>query len=249
MKRRSAIFWLASISAVALLIIWIGSYRSLKEPPSVDESPTSQSTAGKTAQSTDSISPSPADQATATLNKVFQELRPGQIVFNPPAQMRVAEIKVIVVRISDDLRRDLTAGLGANPITAKIRVGSFLKASLSGTNFKTEPLSELNQALPKGGEAQWQWNVTPTQSGEQTLSLTVYVRIKLPDQPEETVYLGSYERNINVRVNPQYILAENWKWIIENWPTLTAIIGGILTVIALQRKRLIKRCEKIRPLK
>ncbi|HEY9675711.1 MAG TPA: hypothetical protein V6D11_29980 [Waterburya sp.] len=45
--------------------------------------------------------------------------------------------------------------------------------------------------------------MTPTQSGEPTLSLTVYVRIQLPDQLEETVYLGICDRNIDVAVNPQ----------------------------------------------
>jgi hypothetical protein len=179
------------------------------------------------------------------LDKEFEKLRPGRIVFNTPNQMQVNDSELVVVRISDDLRRDLTAGLGANSQTDKIRVGSFLRTSLTGNNFKTQPESELNQALPKGGVAEWRWIVIPTEPGEQTLYLTVYVRIKLPNQPEEFVLLGTYDRKIEVQVNPKDWLDQNWQWIVENWDKLTVIFGLLLAAIAAGR-RLTKRLLKTR---
>jgi glycerol-3-phosphate acyltransferase PlsY len=169
--------------------------------------------------------PPPSNDPVVLLKETLKSsLRSGQIAFNVPQEMRVEETELVEVRISDNLQRDLKAELSGKPETAKIEVGSFMKARLDGTNFTIKPLSEENQALLEGRVAEWRWSVTPTEQGEQKLFLTVYARIKIPNQPEELVDLITFQRSIKVAVNPGHWLEQNWKWIVENWTGIAAIL-------------------------
>ncbi len=181
----------------------------------------------------------PANDLDVILTEAFKRLRPGQIAFNVHQKMQVEETELVQVRISDNLQRDLKAELNGKPETARIKVGSFMRVRLEGINFTIKPLSEENQALVAGHVAEWWWSITPTEQGEQHLVLTVYARIKIPNQPEEVVDLITFQPSIKVTVNPGYWFRQNWKWMVENWSAIAAIFS-VFVVFVVARWQWIK---------
>jgi hypothetical protein len=125
--------------------------------------------------------PSPvADPVEIAVTRSYQNLRKGQIAFDAPNRMRVGDEEIVEARISDDLQRDLKAGLGKNAISARINVSFLMKVKLDGgSKFTIKSLSEEVQALPKGNVAKWHWNVTPTESGKQEMLLMVYAIVPI----------------------------------------------------------------------
>ncbi|MBE9008311.1 hypothetical protein IQ259_25440 [Fortiea sp. LEGE XX443] len=185
-------------------------------------------------------------RAEKALKEAANNLKPGQIAFNVPEDMQVAETNVVEVRVSDDLKRDLKQGLIGKIDTAQIKVSSFMKARLEGTSFTIKPLDEENRALPEGTVAKWRWNVTPNESGEQKLFLVLYARIKIPDQQtDELVDLKTFDHTIKVAVNPVGWLGQNGTGIIE---TTIALSGaGFFTFLVARWKWIKNRLQKKTP--
>jgi hypothetical protein len=201
---------------------------------------------GHSIVSAPSVEPSAHDVMNEAVQTAFRQLQQGQIAFVAPEQMKVDEPSIIEARLSNDLQIQLTEELQAEfkikPQSANIKVGSFMKATLEGSDFKIESLASEKQALPEGSVASWRWSVTPTESGRKTLYLTVYARIKLSSNEEEEVYLKSYDREIDVVANPSSFWRENWKWIIENSDKLGLgfLVSSILAFIGLKSKQIKK---------
>lgn len=168
-----------------------------------------------------------SDSVEDELNKLAK----GQILFNPPQEMKVGVKERVEVRIAKTITEDLTVGLrgrGESHIE-EIRVGTFMRTRLQGIYFNIEELSEEDQLVAGEGFTQWNYNVTPLKSGIQSLSLTVTVRIKLPGNVEETKEIEVFDREISIHVNISYSL----KKFIENywWGITTAIIVPIVLLI------------------
>jgi hypothetical protein len=206
---------------------------------------------GHSIVSAPSVEPSAHDVMKEAVQTAFRQLQQGQIAFVAPEQMKVDEPSIIEARLSNDLQIQLTEELQAEfkikPQSANIKVGSFMKATLEGSDFKIESLASEKQALPEGSVASWRWSVTPTESGRKTLYLTVYARIKLSSNEEEEVYLKSYDQEIDVVANPSSFWRENWKWIIENSDKLGLgfLVSSILAFIGLKSKQIKKLLIRI----
>ncbi|NJM68971.1 MAG: hypothetical protein HC862_01425 [Scytonema sp. RU_4_4] len=173
------------------------------------------------------------DAYSATLKET---LRPGQIAFDIAKQMKVAENEVIEVRVTDNLQRDLKAGLSKDAKTQPIDVTSFLGAELTGASFEIKPLSQKKQILAQGRVVKWLWNVTPTEAGSQKLFLEICAYISIKDKPEVPACLETFSRDVTVAVNPSNWLGQNWKWIVENWSTLAAVLTGASVFIVARWK-------------
>ncbi len=147
------------------------------------------------------------------IKKTF-ELRPGQIAFNPPTQMKVGKVESVKVRITDDLKRDLKRELkpelGDNVKVEQIKVSDWLIVNLKGDNFKITSIHPKEQVLSDGELVPWNWEVTPKKSGEQKLFLTVYSK-----RPEGQRHLKTFDRTIKVKVSYGYWLEQNSVQIIE----------------------------------
>ena len=156
----------------------------------------------------------------------------GQILFNPPQEMKVGVKERVEVRIAKTITDDLSSGLRGRgvPQIEEIKVGTFMKVRLTGDNFDIEPLGHEEQLVAGEGFTQWDWDVIPLKSGIQLLLLIVTVRIKIPDDGEETKDYPVFERQIRVKVNRIYtikkFIEKHWKWIIT-----TIISSGIIAWI------------------
>lgn len=186
-------------------------------------------------------------QAPPDLSQIVEsELRklvPGRVLFNPPQEMQVGMKERVEVRIAKTLTEDLTVGLKGRglPREVPISVGEFMKVRLTGIHFDVRPLSDEEQLVAGEEFTQWDWDVTPTKSGIQSLVLMVAVRIKIATYGEEKRDYPVYENQIRVRVNPLYSLenfiSENWKLILPS--------GGVLTLVGWIAKKW--RDKKHRP--
>jgi outer membrane protein OmpA-like peptidoglycan-associated protein len=198
----------------------------------------------KTGEQTESPSSSPHQRQSAEetfpisneLSRIIEgklkELAPGQILFNPPREMKVGQSERVNASISGSLIEDLQAGLEKDGLLEgeKIKLGQAMSLQLSGYNFKVYSLSHARQPSRSDG-AQWDWEVTPEKSGLHSLLLAATVRIGVNNQAEEEKEYPLYVRAINVKYNPVYsssrLVKTRWYWIVGALVVLGVIVWTV----------------------
>ncbi len=179
------------------------------------------------------------------INEELKKLSQGQILFNPPNEMRVGIKERIEARLAKTLSEDLSKGLRGRGISQieKINIGPLMNVTLTGDNFEIKTLSHEEQVVPSEGFTQWNWDVIPNESGLQILTLIATVRIKLPNYGEEKKDCPIFERQIKVRVNPIYsskrFLRNYWQWLGS-----TIIGSGLIGWFLKKRKAKRKKYDR-----
>ena len=173
-----------------------------------------------------------SNELSRIIERKLKELAPGQILFNPPREMKVGRSERVNARISGSLIENLQAGLEKDglPEVEKIRFGQAMSLQLSGYNFKVESLSQAQQ--PSGGDgAKWDWEVTPEKSGLHSLLLTATVKIRVNNQAEEEKEYPLYVRAISVKYDPLYsssmLVKNQWYWIVGALIILCVIVWTV----------------------
>ena len=167
------------------------------------------------------------------LEAEIKKLVPGQVLFNAPEEMKVGIKERVEVRIAKNFPGDLTKGLKGKgiPETVEIKVNTLMSVRLRGENFYIKTLSPEGQLVVDAEFTEWDYDVTPLKSGAQELSLTVTVRIKVPDYDEQERANPVYDKLIQVKPNPWFSLVSfiknNWKWLVGGI-TGSGIIGWIV---------------------
>ena len=138
------------------------------------------------------------------------------------------------VRVTKDLAADLSTGLRGpgKPISEEIKVSSFMKVTLHGEGFRFDPFSDEEQPLldlPDHNFTQWEWDVTPENSGWHSLVLSVKAVIKISNRPDVNYDYPVLERKIYVKINPvqttKSFIGKYWQWIIGT--ILIPLIGWL----------------------
>jgi len=167
------------------------------------------------------------------LDDLIDKISVGKILFNPPKEMKVSIKERIEVRISQNIKEDLTKKLKGRgvPQVEKIFVSSVMKVKLSGDTFKIDSLSEEQQIISSAGYTQWEWDITPLKSGNRFIHLSIAVSIYLDKYGEKIKSLPVMEKEIYIKVNLRYnflnFLKKYWRWIIM---TTIALIGLLLAI-------------------
>lgn len=155
----------------------------------------------------------------AIVRAELERLPVGRILFNPPSEMKLGQAERVEARIAENETPALAEGLKGRgaPQIEPIQVSSFMKARLVGDAFEITALNEAEQLVAGDTFTEWAWDVTPIESGDQTLNLVVTVRILLPEVGEETRDYPVMDRSIHVQVDPVYstqrFLSNNWQWL------------------------------------
>ena len=180
--------------------------------------------------------PSPSPSLQESIDEEIKKLPKGRILFNPPKEMEVGEPEPVEVRITKSMTEELTRDLKGrgDPIIEEINVSTSMNVRLTGINFDIEPQNGAAQAIESDKFTKWVFYVTPLKSGIQTLHITVYVIISIPgyDDKEKEYEVEDWE--INVKVNPMWLLKCNWQFIVG---TLIAIVGLIIAAISIRKKK------------
>jgi hypothetical protein len=164
------------------------------------------------------------DAVAAALEDEVRNLQGGKLAFDVPPTMRQGKQERVEVRIARGVTHDveqlLKGKMRATAQVEDIQVSPFMIVELndaSTSTFKIVPLTQDRQSVAGDGYTNWVWIVTPLESGQQTLYLSVGTRFKLPGSTEETRFVPIYEKNISVQVDRIYetkhFLSGNWQWL------------------------------------
>ena len=169
------------------------------------------------------------------IDEALKELPTGNILFNPPKEMKVGDEELVEVRITQNITENLTKGLEGrgDPLINETKVSTTMKVRLTGKNFDIAPQNGAEQIIESDKYTEWKFYVTPLKPGIQTLHLTYYVIISIPGYDGKGKEYEVGDQEINVIVNPARFLKSNWQFIVA---TLLTIVGLIIAVIAIRKK-------------
>jgi len=179
-------------------------------------------------------------------DELASQLAKGNVVFNPPSQMRMGRNETVTVRISREsvLPAEALSGLPGRGAaqTAEILTGAFMRVELFADNgFEIKARGTADQAVPPSGFAEWLFDVLPVSGGQRTLTLRVAARYKLPSG-EEIRYLPVLTRDIAVEVDywwqTRQLVSNNWQYFLSGWSVVLLGVGGYFG------KRFIERDDK-----
>src|SRR5690242_387778 len=116
------------------------------------------------------------------------------------------------------LREHLRSSVNVDELQVTSYMIVQLHDATGGGTFQIASLTEDKQLLVGDGYATWAWSVTPLESGQQTLYLSVGTRFKITNDSSEIEFQPLYERKVNVDVDHIYgakrLLSTNWQWLI-----------------------------------
>ena len=180
------------------------------------------------------------DQADDAVSRAVREaVRPGLLAFNPAAEMiqgRKERVEVGIAR-SSELRQALAAGLRGRgePQFEEVDTSSFMGVELKGAAFEITPLSPLEQLVAP--LARWEFDVTPSRAGHQTLTLCISLRVDVINSgltSSGRIAVPVLERDIRIRVDVGYgtrrFVAANWQWLIVTAAGLGGAIAAWITL-------------------
>ncbi len=165
------------------------------------------------------LTPVPTPNPQAVVQGTLQGLTSGKMLFNPPAEMDQGEPARIELRITRNQGDDLSGGLQGKgtPQISSVKVSSSMSAHLSGDDFQIDSLNSEEQLIGGDTFTQWAWDVTPLGTGKHTLHLRVTARVSV-DGTEGQKDLPVVERDVNIRVNPGYLIGSflkgYWEWVV-----------------------------------
>lgn len=151
----------------------------------------------------------------------IKSLDTGHLFFDPNQNMKVGITEDVYASITRNKSIILFEGIEAEEILANGQ----MKVNLMGKSFEIiskNPSDE--QAVSSEYVTTWGWQVTPLESGEKNLTLTISVLIPIPNDGEKH-WDKICEKTIKVQVNPAY----SAKTFISNH--VEFILGGLTTFL------------------
>jgi hypothetical protein len=180
------------------------------------------------------------DQPDDAVSRAVREVvRPGLLAFNPSAEMiqgRKERVEVGIAR-SSELRQALAAGLRGRgePQFEEVDTSPLMGVELKGAAFEITPLSPLEQLVAP--LARWEFDVTPSRAGHQTLTLCISLRVDVINSGLTSggrIAVPVLERDIRIRVDVAYgarrFVAANWQWLIVTAAGFGGTIAAWITL-------------------
>lgn len=165
----------------------------------------------------------------------------GIAAFAPPQKMVVGEAQDLTLAIGDkdqagdedDLDTKIGDALGnaAAPVRVKVKVGRFMKATLSGSSFTIRPLSDEAKDLGASRFATWQWRVTPTEAGARTMLLKVEADAIGSDGKQTTLELASKSVTIAVGVSKAQKYTDRMTATQKTMDETTTTLGSLKNLL------------------
>jgi hypothetical protein len=180
--------------------------------------------------------PAPTPIDFKAVDQALSQLRVGNVAYNAPPAMFKGESHPISVVLSpaataDQLAQQLHNLLGAqeNVQTASIQVSPLMQATLTGQGFNISPSGPQTQAVSGIQPTEWDWTVSPTETGNLDLQLDLEAILDLGNGTSTPRRLKTFTKVIRVRVQAldamKGFVAGNWQWL---WSTLLVPLAGYL---------------------
>lgn len=115
----------------------------------------------------------------------------------------------------EELRRQITEA-GEKEGAQDIPTANRMEARLTGRGFEIAAISPDVQAISGGETTKWRWDITPTQTDEKEVHLTINALIAV-DAWTTPRFIRSYDRTTKVSVTWGQRVAgfvgNNWQWL------------------------------------
>jgi hypothetical protein len=175
----------------------------------------------------------PASATDSFLNK----LRRVPIAHETPktAQFgRPFEVTVAIDATGDTSAADALPGQG-QIVEADVLVSADVEASLSGDAFSIAPVSPLTQTLSPLTENIWRWQVTPLETGPQSLTIELFAL-----NGDRAMPLRTFRDRVEVQVSPlgqAVALAHSLSPVAVLVGGVGSLLAGLLGIFRFFRKR------------
>jgi hypothetical protein len=195
---------------------------------------------------TDPLPPAPGTRVPVTgLDPAEVAERPA--AYNRPTEMQLGKPVDISLVIDATGAGNPAAGLEGFPgeiVEAPIPTTDRVVATLSGVNFDISAQTLDRQTLSPFEANRWQWRVTPTSEGPQTLILEVFA---IPAATGEALPVRTYRDQITVSVEDTekvFTLARTWQPVVALLAALVSlIVGGVGLYGMVTKRRAAKAAE------
>jgi hypothetical protein len=169
------------------------------------------------------------EDPSAALDSALARLKPGNLAYSTPTQMKMAETAHIVAKIASDavsaeaLKAQMPQDAGTKTEMAATAITPKMKMTLAGADFTITPLSSEEQMVVGTVPTTWAWDIVPKHAGKLRLHLAAVIELNGMVKDFTTV-----DRDIAVQVDAADMVGDfvrgNWQWLIA---TLTALVGGL----------------------
>jgi hypothetical protein len=125
-------------------------------------------------------------------------------------------------------RKEMATLLGASPentIAKLTKLARHMSASLSGASFKIEPSGPQKLTVTEAAPVRWEWQVTPTEEGNKTITLTLAVEIGKDEENTKPVQIKTLVEKINVDVT-------TWDQALSIIPGINSLVVAIASIMA-----------------
>ncbi|MFB2891629.1 CHAT domain-containing protein [Aerosakkonemataceae cyanobacterium BLCC-F50] len=147
---------------------------------------------------------SPSLEISKTIEQEIKNQLPGELLINLPNEMTLGVKERAEIRIAKKGIKNFNKGLRARgtPEIENIKISPIMKVRLIGDKFDIEALSHEVQPITDFDITQWEWNITPREAGNQSLEISISLRIAIPQLNEWIVKdYPVYEKEVKVKVN------------------------------------------------
>jgi hypothetical protein len=136
------------------------------------------------------------------------------MLINAPHAMRVGVAEPFVLRIAS---AGQSAGMAENlpasgqSTTSVFHVTPKIHATLAGSGFTIQSTSPEMQVIGGGTFTEWSWQVTPTESGDQ--ELVVSIEVVLKEGVKAIPKRWPVHVSGNAHRSTSLFFAKNWQWL------------------------------------
>jgi hypothetical protein len=164
-------------------------------------------------------------------------LREGRIERQIPREMQQGAVHTVRVRVSE-----ANAPMPESPPSEvdvdQVLVGSDLVADLSGPDFEISRVGgdDGQRLLTSGGYTEWLWHVRPTASGNLSLQVVLYVRLR--DGSEPPLDVTTFSEEVSVSVTPWQAVGRFFQtYGAATGLTVPVIVGAVIAIVRYLRVR------------
>jgi hypothetical protein len=164
-------------------------------------------------------------------------LREGRIERHIPREMQQGAVDTVRVRVGAGGAPTLE-GPPAEIDVDQVLVGSDLVAELSGPDFEISRVGgdDGRRLLPSDGYTEWLWNVRPTTSGNLSLQVVLFVRLR--DGSEPPLEVRTFSEEVIVSVTPWQMMGSFFKsYGAATGLTIPVIVGAVIAIARYVRAR------------
>jgi len=158
----------------------------------------------------------------SNVDRGLKKLKEANIVFDTPSSMDKHKTYIIHLKLnaSENIAELLKELHGSQKESARIKYSSRMEAELISENrqaFEITAITPSLQAVSSLDTTTWKWDVTPLESGEQYLhlSLTAFITI---EGKETASSVKTFDKRIKVNISLEdevvTFIERNWKWIL-----------------------------------